>query len=57
MRHGVPWNAVPPAFGTLKTLSHRYRAWCAAGIWPAILTILRQHALPPPGPLLVEMGL
>lgn len=57
MRHDVPWNAVPAAFGTMKTLSHRYRDWCAAGIWTAILAILRQPALPPPDPLPIEVGL
>jgi transposase len=57
MRQGVPWTAVPPAFGTRKTLGHRYNDWCAAGIWPAILAILRQRALPLPNTTQMQVGL
>jgi len=46
MRTGVPWRAMPAAYGSWHTAYSRYQRWCQDGLWDRICAVL--HPISPP---------
>ncbi len=44
LRAGSPWRALPPRFGSWKTVSSRFYRWTRAGVWARVLAELQRQA-------------
>src|ERR1700761_8565686 len=41
LRTGIPWRDLPARFGPWSSVYTRFRRWCAAGLWSALLDAIR----------------
>ncbi|MEW6160183.1 MAG: transposase, partial [Verrucomicrobiota bacterium] len=44
LRAGCPWRDLPGHFPPWSSVYTRWRRWCQAGLWPAILDLLAEGA-------------
>ena len=47
LRTHASWRDMPDGFGKWQTAYKRYRLWRATGLWPRILSTLREASDPP----------
>ena len=43
-RTGAPWRDLPESFGSWATVFTRFNRWSRAGVWQAVLEVLRGDA-------------
>jgi transposase len=43
-RTGAPWRDLPEEFGSWKSIYCRFNRWSKAGVWQAVLEVLRGDA-------------